>query len=472
VFGVSDATRRFLAIATVLAGAPVFAGAVIAAATMHPHSYPAHWDHRVAPIAHFVEQTRNRHYMHPVEVQFLAEPVFKRKVGGGTALTPQDRADLRHATAQLRALGLVHGDIDLAALGKQLAEEGIIGLYVPADKKIYVRGTQLTVDVRVTLAHELTHALDDQHFDLGRLNRLADRAASVTALVEGDAVRVQNQYVASLAPRESQQYADAQRAQSQGANFTGIPPVMQDLTFFPYVFGPVFVEALAARGTGTLDQALREPPRYEAQILDPDLYLDRTPITHVRAPRLDGRDKRIDEPAEFGQFSLFEVLSTWLGYERAWSAVQGWRGDQYVSYTHDRKDCIAIATAFDEDGHADTFAGRAREWSAAGVPAATVERAGSRVIVRSCDPGPRTPAPPAMQPTPFEVLSLRASLIGLFVAQVHASPHRAMCITDDVISHLGAAHFVELNGLEPADPRVDEVRRAAQGATGRCTRNG
>ena len=85
-----------------------------------------------------------------------------------------------------------------------------------------MRGSDLTPDVRETLAHELTHALQDQHFDLRRFENGPDGAEEAyRALYEADAVRVQFAFDKTL-PSDQQQALDfAHSQEAKGANETG-----------------------------------------------------------------------------------------------------------------------------------------------------------------------------------------------------------------------------------------------------------
>ena len=73
-----------------------------------------------------------------------------------------------------------------------------------------MRGTDLTdVDVRITLVHELTHALQDQRFDLTKLDDTVETEGedfALTALVEGDATSVEDDYLFSLPQAEQDAY--------------------------------------------------------------------------------------------------------------------------------------------------------------------------------------------------------------------------------------------------------------------------
>ena len=81
-------------------------------------------------------------------------------------------------------------------------------------KEIVIRGTKLDVSHRVTLAHELTHVLQDQYFDLPAIQQRASTddertggsSGAVTALIEGDASRVEHEYLKGFLALQRKQY--------------------------------------------------------------------------------------------------------------------------------------------------------------------------------------------------------------------------------------------------------------------------
>ena len=109
----------------------------------------------------------------------------------------------------LRAIGLIDGDVDLFEEINELQGGGVIGLYSFKDEHIRIRGKKLDPAVKSTLVHELTHALQDQHFDIGKRMEEFDEDDESTssesayqAVVEGDAQRVETKYRESLSPKQ------------------------------------------------------------------------------------------------------------------------------------------------------------------------------------------------------------------------------------------------------------------------------
>lgn len=425
------------------------------------------WDRRVVPIARFVEQARSLRFRHAVAVEFLSVDRFKAKVGEGRAPTAQDRARLDQAVGELRALGLVSGQIDLRALSTQLLQEGVIGLYVPRDKRVYVRGDQLTPAVRVTLAHELTHALQDQRVGLDRVLNSGRSTVAARTLIEADAMRVEDLYKASLPPGEVAAADQVRKQEGAAADLHGIPEVLVDSLAFPYVFGPAFVQALVSTGgAGAVDRAFKAPPDSEAQIVSPTRYLSGEKVEKVDPPTVPGGDARLQGDEEFGQVQMLEVIGARLPYDQAWRAVSGWRGDSSVVYSHAGKVCVAVTTAFSSPDDADAFTAAARSWASA-VSGAGITPTGRLVELRSCDPGPAATAP-APDPSPFKVLSIRAGILGGLV-RAGAAPAIATCTADGVIRAVGASQLatIDLQG-DPDPDQLAGVRAAVQQVTRTC----
>ena len=168
-------------------------------------SHPDEWDPRVADLAAFVEDERGLEFEHPVYVDFLTPAEYTAQTTDDEGTMEEDeREQLDRYAAELRALGVASGELDLFAAFNQVSDGGTLAFYDPTDERVRVRGTEMTVGLEVTLVHELTHALQDQHFDLERLDgpQLDDGAATAfRGLAEGDALRVEEAYTVRGAHR-------------------------------------------------------------------------------------------------------------------------------------------------------------------------------------------------------------------------------------------------------------------------------
>lgn len=405
-------------------------------------SYPKAWDPRVAPIAAFDARDRGLAWKHPIAVEFLTPAAFVAKIGDDAgAPTAADRAVAALEVDELRALGLLHGNLDLLGTSQKMQQNDIIGMYVPADGKAYVRGDQLTPAVRVTLAHELTHALQDQYFGLAHLKAATGEAGdAATALIEGDAVRVQRDYLSSLPASQQQEYLDENNAGASAAQSdnqaAGVPALLSDAESFPYDLGPTFVQALlTSGGNPAVDAAFRAPPTSDAQIVNPSRYLDEVAPVHVPLPHAPKGDKVFDTSAADGEVALQAILGNVVGYQVATRAAQGVAGDASIGYHDGGRVCVDLDEQASDGSNADRLLAASTAWAAT-LPGATASLSGVDVHLHSCDPGPHGPARPALA-DPYVGLADRAELIAQFSQAAHLNATTSECTADWVLAAVG-----------------------------------
>jgi hypothetical protein len=434
------------------------------------HSYPSAWDPRVSQIASFVESERGAHFKHPVPVVFLSVADFKKKVARQSPPSSKERAELDRAAAALRAVGLMSGRVDLGAAADKLDQESVIGLYDPDAKKVWVRGTDLGPYVRATLAHEMTHALQDQLFDLRKMEADTNADTPVRSLVEADAMRVERAYIDQLDDADRAAYDKKDEATQSGADISSVPDALTHGLAFPYVFGPAFEAALVAEGgLPAVDAAFRSPPQTEAEILNPRLYLDHIELAIVqRLPTPAGQ--RVVERIPFGQEDLTEVLAARIGFVPAWAAVQGWRGARTVVSTDTSgKVCVSINVAMDSDAHVTALRQAAQQWAATVKGASVVSGADRTVGMRSCDPGVAAKALPVNGPNAFDVLGARAGLVHELLHDGRISVDAAYCAVDAAMGRLGVQAFADiLKSDKPSADQINQVKTALVASTAAC----
>ena len=112
----------------------------------------------------------------PVRVDFLDEAAWEEQGAiDEDEILDEDAQLLEHGEGMFHAVGLVEGDLDLLSDIEELGTSGTVGHYWFEDEVITIRGAEVTLEVQKTLVHELTHVLQDQHFDIGdRLQRLGE----------------------------------------------------------------------------------------------------------------------------------------------------------------------------------------------------------------------------------------------------------------------------------------------------------
>lgn len=317
-------------------------------------------------LSAFVEEARGLEFLEEVKPTVLSEPEFQEELKKRA-----DQTDAGRAGAVLTVLGLLPADTDLAAL-RAPSEHEMFGFYDPAEKEL-VTTDDLTPFARKVLVHELTHALDDQHFGIDRDIAGDQAAAAFDALVEGSAIRVERLYVASL-PAAEQEEIDAEPT---------LPSAAEQVLDFPYLFGPTFVEALVDAGPGRLNQAFSSPPTSSEQVLDPARYLSGDAPQVVARPPTEGA---ATDEGEFGPLLLRLLLESKLDPSVAKEAAAGWDGDRYATWrSPDGRTCVRVRFVTDgPEGSRSTQAALAawvdrvtdREVDSAGLLLKACERRG------------------------------------------------------------------------------------------------
>jgi hypothetical protein len=354
------------------------------------------WDSRVAPVARTVEKLRGLGFEHPVEVEFLTEDEFARRVAlDAGKLSASEADEIRRSQSQLAAVGLVPPGLDLVEAVSSLQQSGALAFYDPKTKKVTVRGKELTPAAEVTLAHELTHALQDQHFDLNRMRRAARRAhgsSALTALVEGDARRIEQLYADRLSSARRSSYErdriEAATRADDAIRAAGVPESLVVVFQSPYLLGPPMLSvAESIRGKGAVDELFRDPPRSESSFLTPTTLADRERVATVERPVLQDGETMDGESDSFGAFGLYLTLSARLDPVRALQVADGWGGDAMITLRRGDTTCIRATFAGRSRDDGDAIGDALDEWVAAGASgAADVVRRGPRSTLTACEP--------------------------------------------------------------------------------------
>lgn len=444
--------------ATILLGVAILtlaASGVAAAVVVNGRDdHPDRWDPRVLDLVAFVEKERGLTFKHPVPIRFLDDAAFRAEVTDTEAPDAQGQAEIKSAEAMLRAVGLLSGQVDIAAAGNELAGDGIVGLYDDEDERVLIRGTVLDDERRSTLVHELTHVLQDQSFDLGDYkdeDRTSGELAAYTAVVEADASDVEDAWREALPAAAQEALAEAEGKGSAAPDFKGVPPVFIELLGFPYAFGPDFLQAVVDKDGGAgRNRLFTEPPTTEEQILLPDAYLSRQGAQEVKTPELKAGEKAIqDSEDDFGMLSLLVMLGERIDFGVAWPAVNGWAGDAVVAFERSGTTCVRADVAFDSGAQAERFASAFATWSS-GRPA-TQTRNDRSVTFESCDPGTAAAGRAAGHVSGIQGLALRKALIAT-LQESRIFPQGAVCTTDALLTKLTADRFAVLDGTLTKDP--------------------
>jgi hypothetical protein len=304
----------------------------------------------VAEISDFVAEERGLEFVQPVQVELEGEGEFQDRL---LEDFDEDADELRTTEVFLEALGLVEPGTDLVAAMRSLLGVGVVGFYDPETDELVVRGAALTPYVRTTIAHELVHALDDQHLDLDRqeYDEADDEIGlGFSALVEGDARRVENAYRDSLSEEDQDRAAEEEFAIGGDADLGDIPLVLVDLISAPYALGEVLVSGMADEGgEDAVNAAFADPPRTSEQVLHPERYTSREPAVEVPHPTVAGE---VVEEGMLGELLVLLVLADEVDTEVARTAATGWGGDWGVAWRDGARACVTASLV--GDGVRDT----------------------------------------------------------------------------------------------------------------------
>ena len=283
----------------------------------------------------------------------------------------------------LVAFGLLPPDYDYEAGVYELLEAQLAGYYEPADKTMYLAGDLGGDDADATLAHELVHALQDQHFELGpRLvyrDDGGDPSAATQALAEGDAMSAM--FDVLLAGRataldlpENVLALQMRASQMLMPKSQGVPSVLRASLIAPYLDGLLFVNALRRRGGwAAVDRAWRRPPATTEQLLHPDKYERDERPRPVPGPPTDalGGGFRARYTDTQGEQALRIMFEDWGPLGKAATAAAGWGGDRVSLLVRPRdgqEERLAVWwVRFDEGGPACNEALEAYRFAARAV---------------------------------------------------------------------------------------------------------
>lgn len=300
-----------------------------------------------------------------------------------TALASEDldREDIEADKRLLVTLRLAEPGIKLFEVINALYREQILGVYVPEEKTLYVQqGPQdLSPLGALTAAHEITHALQDQHFDLDRMRTRveddSDAALAVLSLIEGDAVRTQQRWAAEhLSSAEQEQAASEGASAGGGEALAQAPAYLRNSLFFPYESGVQFVAAVSE--SRNIDDVFRDPPTTTEHILHPERYLEGDDPTAVSIRTSPGRGWKSSTRYAFGEFDVVELFAS-LGGDRAAEVGEGWDGGRVRSWTKGRSTAVSASLAFDSAEDAREACAAIPDWYAA---VAEASDAGDRTL--------------------------------------------------------------------------------------------
>ena len=273
----------------------------------------------------------------------------------------KDAQRLRRSELVLKKFGLLPRDFDLQTFLVALLREQIAGYYDPKTKTVNLLDWIDVEQQRPVLAHELTHALQDQSIGLEKWMKVGDTdlndkkqptAADIEndeisearqAVVEGQAMVVLVDYMLEPMGQSilgSPQIADALKetmlvGTSDSPQFKNAPIFLKEELTFPYRYGLDFeIQLLRTGGKERAFAAtLANPPRTTRQIMEPKTYLSGEQIESMRVLDFEHDFKNYErfDIGAIGEFDVAVLVDQYAGTEASNDLYPHWRGGYYYA---------------------------------------------------------------------------------------------------------------------------------------------
>lgn len=277
-------------------------------------------------------------------------------------MNDEDTKRLRRSELVLKKFGLLPHDFDLETFLVALLKEEVAGYYDPKTKTVNLLDWVPIEEQEPVMAHELTHALQDQSFglekwmkhgdkDLGEIrkdptpmdieNDETDDARE--AVVEGQAQAMMFQFALSPTGRsiaDSPALLDAMEEETLTGTpetkvFNEAPIFLKESMTFPYSYGMEFVVKIMQKAgkDRAFQGVLKNPPHTTRQIMEPDRYLSGERIEPMRVPdfKRDFKQYQKFDIGAMGEFDVDILIEQYAGKKRAKQMYPEWRGGYYYA---------------------------------------------------------------------------------------------------------------------------------------------
>jgi len=251
--------------------------------------------------------------------------------------------EIRAEELTLKKFGLVPQDFDLAKNTVELLTEQAAAFYDYDKKKLFITESTPSENQEPVLAHELSHALADQSFNLAKFIRQGrksdDGATARLAVMEGQATWMMSEYLARKNGQSLKNSPElvammsnmSETAGGQYPVFENAPLYLRITLVFPYTKGMLFQNAVFQRdGLDAFAEVFRRPPVSTQQIIHPEKYFGNVKPTEPELPdpHLPHGYKGL-VGGSLGELEHSILLEQYAGKERAAEIAPHWRGSNF-----------------------------------------------------------------------------------------------------------------------------------------------
>lgn len=265
---------------------------------------------------------------------------------------------LRRSSLVLKKLGLVPRDFNLGSFAlNNEKDDSLAGFYDPATKVFYMLDWVPVKAQLPVMAHELTHALQDQYIglqtwmkgagtageDLSRRKGIDETQIARRTVAEGQAMAVTMDYVLAPYGRTLTDLPAITESAIQKAMqshtypaFLRAPRYIRESATFPYTYGLEFVQQVLKKEGKEQSFAglLRNPPLNTRQLMHPAVYIAAEEISPLSIPSLGpiiGSDYERLDAGTFGEFDVLMFAEQFGSTENARQISAQWRGGYYYA---------------------------------------------------------------------------------------------------------------------------------------------
>lgn len=340
----------------------------------------------VKKLQKIVEEERGLKFKKSVKVQVQDEDDLKKMLEKSIDEEwPEEKA--KNAEAGYKKLGVIPHDMDIRKFMVELLAESVGGYYDPKTKQLFLirrkaggndkmnemakqmYGTDW--DTMATI-HELTHALQDQHYDLQTIptdmEGEDDQTKAMQCLFEGEANYVMFDYVLGQKGMKLRALPSLKMLLAGGTQgsekMNTAPEFIKRGLAFPYMEGMVFVHAVMIKGEEweKVHEMYTKLPLSTEQILHPEKFIDGDWPQQVRLPDLGkslGKGWELVDQNTLGELNVQVMLGEFISRKKSpktiAKAAAGWDGDRYAVYRKDEATALAFFTTWDSEQDAQEF---------------------------------------------------------------------------------------------------------------------
>ena len=311
-----------------------------------PQTTPADLLAQADEVLRQISETIGLPIKRPLKKQIVSRPEVEKYLTEDlhAEMTPEE---LHIEEATLQAFGLASREFNLEKFLINFYTEQAAGFYDPRRKTMFIADWTTPDMQHLVLAHELTHALQDQSFDLEKFLRAArsndDATNARQAVVEGHATAAMLQQLTAPLDLGSLPSLEPFMAQIIHQQFEEFPAFSKAPYFFrlqalfPYLEGLGFMQrGLRLGGWKKLNSLFEDPPNTTKEIFDPMVYFERKPLPTVSLPPPPQLEKvprlRLLAQNTLGELGYYALLGQLLSEEAAKSVGRGWLADRYILY--------------------------------------------------------------------------------------------------------------------------------------------